>query len=327
MRNVIFKDVEDYYEQLKGNLASYKEEKKRFNYYSINEDIGDGGIERIIIGNGIEMSITKIKFYKDFELEYKMDKNLFEIIYCVDGDIIFEDKIKNEEITIKSGDIQFWKNQTSKRWIKHPKNTCWNSICVYFDEKFFKRLPQDIETINEGMLEELTNEMITFITLPEIKMAFNQILNEQCGSNSISRLLHLQSKAIEIVSLFIEKEVLHKSKVYKNLKLRKEDIHKIKEAKALVTENIINPLSIEELSKVVGLNTYKLKVGFKEVYEMTIFGYLRDIRMERAKEYLLEGEMSILEVAYSVGYSNPSHFAVAFRKKYGINPSQLQIGV
>jgi AraC-like DNA-binding protein len=134
----------------------------------------------------------------------------------------------------------------------------------------------------------------------------------------------LQSKAIEIVALFIEKELFKKDKSIKKLNLKEEDIGKIKLAKTLIVKDIINPPSIEELSDLVGLNTFKLKVGFKQLYKTTIFGCLRNARMERAKEYLKEGRLTVIEIANNVGYSNPSHFAVAFRKKYGINPSKLQ---
>jgi AraC-like DNA-binding protein len=324
MRNLIFKDVEDYYDQLNKNMASTLDEKKEyFKYYSLDEFIGDGGIERIAIGNGIEISITKVKFNDDFEFAYKVDKNVFEIIYCTKGKVICSDLLSNDEIIMRPGDIQFWKNEGSERKIKYPQNIYWETICIYFDNVFLERLPKEFNTFNEAMLLQ-EDGMIISITLSELKIAFNDMLNFKGKSNSISRLLYLQSKAIEIVALFIEKELFKKDKSIKKLNLKEEDIGKIKLAKTLIVKDIINPPSIEELSDLVGLNTFKLKVGFKQLYKTTIFGCLRNARMERAKEYLKEGRLTVIEIANNVGYSNPSHFAVAFRKKYGINPSKLQ---
>ena len=76
------------------------------------------------------------------------------------------------------------------------------------------------------------------------------------------------------------------------------------------------------LLKKVGLNNYKLKVGFNEIYNVTPFSCLRSLRMEKAKEFLIqENGRNIIEIANRVGYSKSNHFAAAFKKEYGLNPS------
>lgn len=72
------------------------------------------------------------------------------------------------------------------------------------------------------------------------------------------------------------------------------------------------------------LNECKLKQGFKEHYGETVFGYLRRKRMERAWTLLQATEATVLEVANAVGYSNPSHFARAFREVHAINPGEVR---
>jgi AraC-like DNA-binding protein len=46
--------------------------------------------------------------------------------------------------------------------------------------------------------------------------------------------------------------------------------------------------------------------------------------MEKAKEILSKRGMNISEVAYEVGYKNPQHFTVAFKKYFGYVPSKLK---
>lgn len=66
------------------------------------------------------------------------------------------------------------------------------------------------------------------------------------------------------------------------------------------------------------MNNCKLKVGFKQVFSTTAFGYLHDHRMEQVR--LLEEEgMSIGEAPHAVRFSSQSHFSSAFNKRYGIN--------
>lgn len=73
------------------------------------------------------------------------------------------------------------------------------------------------------------------------------------------------------------------------------------------------------LARQVGLNDFKLKLGFRQVFGTTVFGYLHEHRMEQAQLLLQERRMNVEEVARTVGYANRSSFA-AFRKKFGINP-------
>jgi AraC-like DNA-binding protein len=74
----------------------------------------------------------------------------------------------------------------------------------------------------------------------------------------------------------------------------------------------------------VQLNNRKLKQGFRQVFDNTVFGYLHDYRLEKACQLLIEDRMNIAEVSYAVGFANRGYFAAAFRKKFGINPSDYQ---
>lgn len=60
--------------------------------------------------------------------------------------------------------------------------------------------------------------------------------------------------------------------------------------------------------------------GFKEVFGTTVFGYVRQQRLEKEKRLLEMEKISISEASSLVGYSNFSHFATLFRKTYGMNP-------
>ena len=79
-----------------------------------------------------------------------------------------------------------------------------------------------------------------------------------------------------------------------------------------------NPPTLKELAKLVGLNEYQLKVGFKEIYGNTVYGYLLEHKLDHSRALLDKGKFQVNQVAYEVGYTNPSHFIAAFRKKFGV---------
>ena len=82
-------------------------------------------------------------------------------------------------------------------------------------------------------------------------------------------------------------------------------------------------LTIAELAVIAGMNTTKLKQSFKLIFSTTIFKYISCLRMEEAKQLILEEKFTIAEAAYHVGYKHPQHFTVAFKKIYGYVPSHL----
>lgn len=99
----------------------------------------------------------------------------------------------------------------------------------------------------------------------------------------------------------------------------------IRAAAARLQSDLEQPPSIAKLAGAVGLSESTLKRGFRQLYQTTPFGYLRARRMEHARELLATGKVTVLEAATFVGYSNPSNFAAAFRKQFGVNPKTFQM--
>lgn len=94
-------------------------------------------------------------------------------------------------------------------------------------------------------------------------------------------------------------------------------------AKKIIEENLASPPSLGKISKMVGINEYDLKKGFKEQFGSTVFGYLGEQRMSLAYELLKNNSQTIGEISSIVGYKNPQHFSSAFKKRFGLNPSQV----
>ncbi|MDP4217599.1 MAG: AraC family transcriptional regulator [Bacteroidota bacterium] len=76
---------------------------------------------------------------------------------------------------------------------------------------------------------------------------------------------------------------------------------------------------IEKLSRVSAMSPTSLKTKFKKYYGETLFSYYQKNKLERARK-LLDGKVPVKVVATEIGYSNPSHFTLAFKKEYGFSP-------
>jgi len=131
------------------------------------------------------------------------------------------------------------------------------------------------------------------------------------------------AKMLELLYLSIEQFNITGNSPASSLSMKSDDIDKLQQAKKLIAADLQNPPSLIELARAVGLNDFKLKKGFKELFGTTVFGYLFEIRMEKAKELLISAGQSISEVAHVVGYKNAHHFTAAFKKHFGYLPSKI----
>ncbi|WP_341280893.1 AraC family transcriptional regulator [Paenibacillus sp. FSL H8-0537] len=155
---------------------------------------------------------------------------------------------------------------------------------------------------------------------PEIKQVFDQLKN--CPYTGPIRQHYLEGKAFELIALFwygLEQKSELESAASR---LKTADVERLHQAKNILYHNRTNPPGLLELARQTGLNDFKLKAGFKELFGTTVFGYIREERMREAKQLLEQGRMNVSEAAIMVGYTNMSHFASLFRKTFGINPSE-----
>lgn len=84
-----------------------------------------------------------------------------------------------------------------------------------------------------------------------------------------------------------------------------------------------NP-GLTELAAAVGMNVHHFSRLFKRSTGLAPHQYLGNMRLERAKRMLAEGRAPIIEIAYEVGYANPSQFSAFFRKRTGLSPTEFR---
>jgi AraC-like DNA-binding protein len=106
--------------------------------------------------------------------------------------------------------------------------------------------------------------------------------------------------------------------------MNKRDVELINELKKYLALTFLNDHSMVSLSQHFGTNTNKLMSLFKKMFGKSIFEYLGELRMEHARELLLDEALRVTEVARTIGYKNPNHFSAAFKKHYGISPSDVK---
>ena len=83
---------------------------------------------------------------------------------------------------------------------------------------------------------------------------------------------------------------------------------------------IEEPISPAELAKDVGMSTRQLERLFRRYLNRSPKRYYMELRLQRARNLLLQTDMSVINVALACGFTSPSHFSKCYRAQYGRTP-------
>ncbi|RVU01002.1 helix-turn-helix domain-containing protein [Mucilaginibacter limnophilus] len=94
---------------------------------------------------------------------------------------------------------------------------------------------------------------------------------------------------------------------------------------AIVEQNLANErFSIEDICKLLGISRMQLYRKVKALLDCNISDYILNRRLKKAQFLLSTEDLTISEVTYMVGFSNPNYFATVFKSKYGKTPSEFK---
>lgn len=102
------------------------------------------------------------------------------------------------------------------------------------------------------------------------------------------------------------------------------EVDSIQAAREMIRKNIRYHFVIREIAQKVGMNEFKLKNGFRELFGNGVYEYLRGERMQVARQLLTDSGRSIKEIASMTGYRSVNSFIKAFKKMYGVTPGDFR---
>jgi AraC-like DNA-binding protein len=326
-RDFIVKNPDDFYDFFVKVCKFESEKSEMYVRHYVNPTFGEGYIEQIQFNNGIELCITNVHLRKSIGFKYDLINPPCEINYMINGNL-FNNEAEAGKMNLSSGNMSIYFRKSMSGIVKFIEGRNIKYITILANEQFINS-----NFLNCEHKRDLSNFKKSYnaikLTRPhkpklELQYIFKQILN--CEFSDVGKMMYLQSKAIEVLSIVWEKEIIMVSSEKNSLFLDKRARESIEDARRIIEDNIVEPYTISKLAQAVHMNEYKLKKGFKQIYNMTIFGYLRHIRMLKAKELLKEKDLNIGQVACAVGYTNASHFAKNFKEIYGQNPKDFRFG-
>ena len=159
---------------------------------------------------------------------------------------------------------------------------------------------------------------------PSMAIVLNQMFHYNL--NPSIKNLYYKGKGYELLSLFFNRNEDPNAEQCPFL-IDEDNVMKIRKAKEIIIANMAEPPGLQELADEIGLNLKKLKMGFKQIYGDTVYGFLFDYKMNIARKLLDSGSYNVNEVGLKIGYSTGSHFIAAFKKKFATTPKKYLMSI
>ncbi|RPE05431.1 AraC family transcriptional regulator [Chitinophaga lutea] len=148
-----------------------------------------------------------------------------------------------------------------------------------------------------------------------------------CKMEPAHKRVFLKAKTLELISLqLLQLSEMQAQLIPNSEGVRPADVQKMHLVRDIILQHLHNPHSLPVLAQMADTNECYLKRHFKKIFGTTVYGYIQQTRMEKAKHLLLHERKKVSEVALLSGYSHISHFSKAFRKHFGCSPQQIRLG-
>lgn len=290
--------------------------------YRLRSEVGAGNAYKVTTYSGIEIVYHDIRYHEPYPFRFASKGRMVELQFTLSGQRQVMVSGQDHEIPVGQGALALIQDFEAQFY---PPAQQYGSLSL---------------AIPVSLFDYAANELSTS---PHTNFEFNRLINGQAFrrynfendarsmalvkqliadfENANRSPLMMEASALELLNMHLNQLFLLAPRP--NV-LSKGDIEKLHRAKQILESCMTDPPSLLALAKMVGLNDFKLKKGFKACFGMTVFEYLRHVRLDHAMRLLREQEATVTETAMMVGYSNVSAFSEQFIRKFGMKPSAMK---
>jgi len=290
----------------------------------IPREAGKGYCQRYILNPSMEIFVSDSTFYEDITMREEVHAApIYGLAFCLEDPFRWQMDGSNREYEIGCGESYIFDGVYG------------NNSCTYCAGKRFLGLSLRYDRdavagitahMGKGYAPAAPgydgSRFYTRKFSPNIRLILHDILH--CRYRGDIKKIYLEGKALELLAVYLDELILENGKSDALPKLSSSDIDALHYARKLLDGNIVSPPTIGRLSRLVCLNEYKLKAGFRELFGMPVHAYIIDKRLELGRLLMTERKLNVAEAALLVGYSNTNYFTKKFTAKYGIKPSEYR---
>jgi AraC-like DNA-binding protein len=278
-----------------------------------------------IIATNIEIKrniIAKALYNETEESDcYFLSFSVFEHEFSLNSSLL-------DKVIVKSIGWTFYKPKTEVSTYFYKDTT--GKFCNFiFNKKWAERNSELVGVSNENGQIQFISPQIGFKSWLDIVPNSYQVFKEiwkilETEQKAPFGNKDLKKKTLDLISNFFM-TVSDSKKPEKIPSLNNKDYSNLAKAEKIILDNLNLPfVGIEKIASDVLLSPTKLKSNFKSVFGLSLLQYHKEKNMLLAIQLLENSGMQIKNIATSIGYESSSKFTVAFKKRFGILPSEVR---
>jgi len=289
---------------------------------SVPSGLGQGRFLNLTCRSGMEICMSRCRFAGDYLAKITWPTPRLTFVFCMSGNTQTLNACSMSPFGITAGQthLHYFEDPALERRTTGGKEI--QAVVIRFpSEKISSLLGPTHEPGPQNALATAIDQG-HFFHSQTTNFALQAVLYQiyACPHQGLVRQIFLESKAMELVAYTLEQVF---DAAPPKSPIRADERERIIAARDILVSRLKFPPSLTHLARQGGMSHSRLTRGFKKVFGCTVFAYLRNERLAYAKRLLSENRLSITDAAFEAGFCSSSHFASAFRKQFGISPSQF----
>ena len=291
----------------------------------IPADMGTGQISQVVTKQGAVVSDWKMNYFSDMNVQGVSCEDYIQLLFCFNDGVSWNIADARQSVSIQKGESCIYRGHGKMEYLCYSGKKDFLFKNIKIPMPYFHKILNDY--FEDSEINAYEKKLLTGISKVSVTPYMEHIFAELQDFTQYRGglgYLFLESKVFELLSVYLS-EVLELSILSSGyISISKSDRDSITEAKRIIDSQFAFAPSCEELAKKVNISVSKLTKGFNSLFGTSVHAYIIDQRLEKAAGLLLESDLNVSQIAMLVGYSKPSNFAAAFKKKYGVIPKNYK---
>lgn len=295
------------------------------NYLEIPKQMGEGYVRQITFDQEFRLLIHHNTLNEDLVIKRNpaLEKNDFLSIFFYNNDQALNLKYNRRNTVHFSRDNDSAVHVTTNdlhSTIRFPAKTEIYYLVIGIRASKLRSL-LSIKKANTT-LKAITDETCSFLFFENMEVEALSILQKIAGADMNDMMNHffVRIKTQELLYLLFDRLTRRSNTPYSNI--NSADAEQLLSIRREIVRDLSSPPVLKEMAQMADMSETKLKQLFKQTFGQTVYGYFQKERMKEAAFLLRQGNLSVSETGWRLGFSNLSHFGRLFKRYYNLTPKK-----
>lgn len=293
----------------------------------LENDSGRGRLRAVNLPDEMFTLIFDVTFFRDLTFKLKGEESLpLFFLFCLEGHFYVRREDEAEKTRVNYLQNVIVSGTSENRTVIHiPSDTHLKISVIWLHRAFINKKNGTEEPRTKQRLAEIlrgvSREVSHFGGLRPRTAEQVRVLIENTKPGVVGRLL-TEAAILNILASQLD-HYRKKDEGEAPAPLSRKEIRRVLGLGEEIVAHLDRNYTVSDLSRKARMNPKKLQAGFQHLYGCSVSNFIRDARLERARELMQSKGYNVSEAVYAVGLSSRSYFSKAFTARYGLRPSEV----